>query len=145
MFTPGPSMMSLPRARASWPMASPSAIAKVGIPRRGETDARRHGGGKIIRAPGRIPGVRPDVFAHAMRPIVQPAARDGQPRNRGGGEFGIRVNQRNLFRQRQPRQQIVHACFDGLTGIEIPRRVPAPRTETIDQASAKLIAPPHKR
>ena len=57
------------------------------IPRRRQRDAARHGRGKIIRAPRHRPGVRPDIFAHAMRTIRKPAPRNAETRNRRRGEF----------------------------------------------------------
>lgn len=95
------------------------AEAEIGIPARGQTNAGGHGGGEIIRATGRRPGVRPDVLAHAMRAVIEPAARDAETRNRGRGEFGIRVDEGNLLLQRQPRKQIIHAHFERLRDIKV--------------------------
>ena len=60
--------------------------------------------------------------AHAVRAVVNPAARDAQPRNGGGGEFRVGVDLRNLLLQRHATQQVFDAFLDGLVGVEIERR-----------------------
>src|ERR1039457_7166980 len=77
------------------------AEPEFGLPRRRQTNAAGHRRGKIIGAPGGVPGVRADVLSHAVRAVVQPAARDAKARNRGGGELGIGVDEADLFFRRQ--------------------------------------------
>jgi len=57
-----------------------------------------------------------------VRAVINPAARDAQPRNGGGGEFRVGVDLRNLLLQRHATQQVFDAFLDGLIGVEIERR-----------------------
>ena len=95
---------------------------QVHVPGGTQGAQRRHPGRIIVGASGGVPRVRPDVLAHAVRAVVNPAARDAQPRNGGGGEFGIGMDLRNLLLQRHATQQVFDAFLDGLVGVEIERR-----------------------
>ena len=99
------------------------SCGQIRVPSGTQGAQHRQPGGVIVGAADRIPRIRPDVLAHAVRAVIHPAAGNAQTRHGCGGKFGIGVDDGNFFLQRHPRKQIVHARLDGLLGIEIERLV----------------------
>ena len=112
---------------------------RLGIPGRGNADQHRHAGGKIVGVPGDLPGVRPDVFAHAIRTVGHPAARNAQARDRGGRELGVGMHKRQLLFQCHTAEEVLHPRFERRGRVEIgwPRFLGPERPRTKKSAEAQ--------
>ena len=109
----------------------------LGIPRGGQTGQGRESHARVIGPAGLIPFVPQHFGADAVRAVVGPQLRDAQTCHARTAEFGLGVDDGNLFLQRHAPQRVFHSFLDRFVLVQIDGLLLGGEGESRSQSQGK--------